>query len=113
MQVPEQDEELRRLLLQWKIKESLPPSFRESVWRRVQAEEFRPKFGFWDRLLNSLRTTFSQPSMAVSYATVFLAAGLVAGYWQGQQAKAGLDAKLGMRYVQSVDPYQVPRPIRQ
>jgi len=111
MKMSEHDESLRQLLAQWKIKESLPPRFQESVWRRVQAEELRHRRGLWNRLLNSLEATFSQPAMAVSYATVFLVAGLVAGSWQGHQANDGLRAELGMRYIRSVDPYQAPRPI--
>lgn len=105
----ENDEPLHELLAQWKVEESLPPRFQEQVWKRIdQAEARKPQsrlaaFAHW------LEATFRRPVLASAYVAVLLFVGLGAGYWQAQGAMAQSQSELRARYVQSVDPYQVPR----
>jgi anti-sigma factor RsiW len=100
------DEALRQALHQWKVDASLPPRFREEVWRRIERREAQAPA--WTALFSRLNTALARPSLAVSYVTVLLLAGLLAGYWQVRVTKARLDEALSSRYVQMVDPFQSP-----
>ena len=51
----------------------------------------------------------TRPRLAVGYVAVLLAAGLLAGFWQAQLAKTRMAETLSARYVQMLDPYQMPR----
>lgn len=109
----EDDHTLQQILREWRLTALLPPRFRERVWRRIALAEPHPTGAVWGAFRNWVETALLRPAMALGYATVLLAAGLGAGYWHGQQTTARWDATLGLRYVQAVDPYQTPRPIRQ
>ena len=47
-----------------------------------------------------------RPSLAISYVTVLLLGGLLAGYWHAQVDNARATQELGARYVQMMAPYQ-------
>ena len=87
------DEALRQVLHQWKVDAPLPPRFQEQVWRRIERSESQVQ---------------ARPSLAVSYVTLLLLAGLLAGYWQVRSARAQTDENMGARYVQLVAPFQQP-----
>ena len=50
----------------------------------------------------------TRPRLATSYVAALLATGLIAGYWQAKVASAHAEAQLSARYVQVIDPYQMP-----
>jgi hypothetical protein len=98
------DERLRRVLQQWPVKAALPPRFQEGVWRRIERGEAQvPAWLLW---LRQLTAAVARPSVAASYLTLLLMAGILAGYWQARVANARADEMLSARYVQVLDPYQ-------
>ena len=100
---------LRKLLLDWTIEPTLlPPRFNERVWRRI-AESGQYAAPPWTFLRNWIQETFARPAAAVGYVTVLLLAGLIAGSWQAHVISDRASMTLGLRYVQMVDPYQMPQ----
>jgi len=55
-----------------------------------------------------MEVALPQPKFAYSYVAALLLLGIVAGSWAAQRETSRLDAVLGSRYVQSIDPYQKP-----
>ena len=51
-----------------------------------------------------------RPAVAASYVGILLVLGLLAGTWQAQEQNARAEQTVERKYVQSVDPYQAPRP---
>ena len=100
------DVALSRVLREWTVQAQLPPRFEDSVWHRIeQAETWDPA---WKILLTRLAAGLARPALATSYLAVLLLAGLLAGYWQARAATAHAAEQLSARYVQLVDPYQMP-----
>jgi len=101
---------LGQLLHEWRVEPELPPRFAEQVWRRIAAEETRlTETGWWHRCKSLAEMLFARPAFATACVLVFLLAGTAAGWWQGRQEVARLDDTMGLRYVQSVDPFSMPR----
>lgn len=99
-----EDASLNRVLREWKIETPLPPRFQEQVWRRLEnREEEAP---VWQLLVRRISAALTRPSLAVSYVSVLLIAGLAAGYWQAHVTRAHVEESMGARYVQMMDPYQ-------
>jgi hypothetical protein len=105
----ETDPLLRKTLRAWEVKEGLPPRFQERVWQRIARRETRQPAGWWSLLSTQLAQAMARPVLATSYIAVLLAAGLLAGYWQGRVANAHASEQLSARYVQVMDPYQMPQ----
>ncbi len=103
---PENDEQLRTLLREWKVDAPLPLRFQEQVWQRIERADARPKTALWPALLRLADVLLPRPKLALAYASVLLVVGVAAGSWAAQIQSNRLDAALGLRYVQSVDPYQ-------
>ena len=104
----EENSALRKVLREWKAGPPLAPRFDEQVWQRIaRAEETAATP--WILFRNWMAQAFARPAMAVSYVTVLLLAGLIAGSWQARASSERAGATLGSRYVQMVDPYQMPR----
>ena len=99
---------LSRLLHEWDVKAGLPPRFQENVWRRIELAQSQDSI--WRTLARRLMEGLARPSLATSYVTILLVAGLGAGYWQARTANAQAEEALSLRYVHMVDPYQSPRP---
>jgi hypothetical protein len=102
------DPALSKLLREWKSDTPLPPRFPEQVWQRIALEETaaaNPLALFWKWLIQSA----ARPSFAVSYATILLLLGLATGLWQAHASSDRAAETLSARYVQMVDPYQMPR----
>jgi hypothetical protein len=93
------DEQISALLRNARATPSLPPRFREGVWRRIEEREIPAtvRLGWLDALV--LRTL--RPRFALAAAVLLMAAGSVVGARQGNQA-AHQDAQ--SRYVASVAP---------
>ena len=100
---------LREVLATWQVKATLPPRFQERVWQRIEQRTTQPAAGVWTQFLNEIAAALSRPRLAMSYVTVLLAVGLLAGFWHGQRAKTRTAETLSARYVQMLDPYQMPR----
>jgi len=100
------DKLLHRTLREWEVKEPLPPRFTEHVWQRIAREEAQAPASILTLLSSWLAQAFARPALAVSYVTVLLMAGLVAGYWHAQTEKARTLENLSARYVQMLNPYQ-------
>jgi hypothetical protein len=97
---------LRSVLRQWEIKEPLPPRFREQVWQRIARREAQAPQAPWTQLANWIGGLMARPSLAVSYVTLLLLAGLFAGYWHARVDTARTSQELGNRYVQMLNPYE-------
>jgi hypothetical protein len=97
------DEPLSRVLREWKVTKPLPPRFQDEVWRRIERSE--TSASPWWMLIYRFAAAISRPSLAASYLTVLLLAGVIAGYWQARVANAHAEATLSARYVQMLDPY--------
>jgi hypothetical protein len=100
------EEAFSRVLREWKIKNPLPPRFEESVWHRIQRSEAQGPA--WKEWFSRLASALTRPALGTSYLAVLLLAGLLAGYWQARAANAQAEARLSARYVQVIDPYQMP-----
>ncbi len=103
------DQALHRALREWELKDSLPPRFRERVWQRIARADAPAPEAPWTHVAHWLGRALARPALALSYVTVLLVAGLLAGYWQAQAERARTLESLSARYVQVVDPYQAPR----
>ena len=98
------DASLSRVLREWNVKTPLPPRFQETVWRRIEHRD--EPLSIWKLLTGRISAALARPSLAVSYVTVLLLAGLVAGYWQARVTREHFGEAMSDRYVQMVDPYQ-------
>jgi hypothetical protein len=105
----EKNEPLDRALRAWKVDAALPPRFQEAVWRRIAQAEILPATSWVRRFWPAIEAALRRPALAVSYVVVLLMAGLSIGIAQARKESARVDAGLGARYVQSIDPYQTPR----
>jgi hypothetical protein len=102
------DAPLDKLLHEWKPKAQLPPRFQEQVWRRIECAETAPAptltlaqlFTAW------LISRLPRPALATAYVAVLLAIGAGVGWNQARQETVRVTTELGVRYAQSVDPYQ-------
>jgi hypothetical protein len=108
--LPEEEPRLREVLTAWKVDATLPPRFQERVWQRLERRTAQSPASAWAQLVNEIGLALARPRLAVSYVTALLAVGLLAGFWQAQSAKARAGENLSARYVQLLDPYQMPRP---
>lgn len=105
----EKDEALSKLLRTWKLEAELPPRFQESVWKRIECAERDVRIPFWRVFLAQAQAAFRRPALAVVYIALLTGAGLGAGYWHAEDRAAAVNSEMRTRYVQSVDPYQMPR----
>jgi hypothetical protein len=106
-----EDEPLRALLKEWKAKPSLPPSFQEQVWRRIEQAEAQPTISvtLWTVWTNWIAAVLPRPALATAYLAVLLATGATVGWAQARQVTGRVSDDLSARYVRLVDPYQSPR----
>ena len=103
-----EDDQLREVLREWTVAPPLPPRFQEQVWRRIARAEAKPQPAkrLWSWLLHLAEMNLPRPNFAYSYVAILLLLGVVGGAWAAQRETNRLDAALGSRYVQSIDPYQ-------
>ena len=106
-QPPENDLALDQRLKQWAVETSLPPRFQEQVWQRIAQAEVKPEMtvSFWAFLRQLAETNLPRPRFVYSYVALLLLLGLASGAWAAQHESSRLNAALGSRYVQSIDPY--------
>jgi hypothetical protein len=106
-----EDAPLRALLKEWKATPSLPLSFQEQVWRRIERAEAQPIISvpLWTVWTNWIAAVLPRPALATAYVAVFLAIGATLGWAQARHETERVSGNLSARYVRSVDPYQAPR----
>jgi len=103
------DEALSKLLHTWKAEAQLPQRFQQAVWQRIERADAELKVSLWQTLRARIEAAFARPALAATYVAVLLFAGVGAGYWRGEDRSAEVQSELRARYVQNVDPYQMPR----
>lgn len=105
---PNDDAPLDALLLEWKVKPSLPPRFNEQVWRRIERAETAPapSVSLATVFANWIATMLPRPALATAYVTVLVVIGASVGWSQARQETARVSSDLSARYAQAVDPYQ-------
>jgi hypothetical protein len=116
----EQDQKLHDALREWRLEPTLPPRFNERVWQRIAkanegvspAASLASLASLWIRGAEWIHQSLARPALAVSYVTLLLVTGLVAGYWQAKSTEARAFETLSTRYVQMLDPYQAPAHVR-
>lgn len=106
----ENERQLRPLLNEWKVDAPLPPRFQESVWRRIAAEAATETANPWRVFARAIERMVLRPVVVAGSLAAFLVMGSLAGWAQGRERVASLDAELSVRYVRSVDPYQMHHP---
>jgi len=99
----ETDQQLRKVLQSWEVEASLPPRFKEEVWRRIgQSERTHPplwaSFSEWMGLLSTRRT------WAGAYIAVVLLIGVAAGLVSAEGYRAEAEKNWQAAYVESVSP---------
>lgn len=103
---PSGDEDrLQRLLRDWTVNDPLPPRFQEDVWARISRAEAAGAPGLWAGISRLFEVVLPRPKFALSYVAGILVLGLAAGAVAAQVRTSRLDAALGARYVQSIDPF--------
>ncbi len=102
---PEQEEPLDKVLRQWTVDAPLPPRFQEQVWRRLQRAETRRAPALWGPIQRWLDSGLPRPRMALAYVTALMVVGVAAGSVTAQIRTSRVEASLGARYLQAVDPY--------
>jgi len=108
----EADGSLTQVLRQWVVDDPLPPHFQEGVWQRIGGTRRQEASGLWASLVRRLEVVLPQPRVAYSYVAALLLLGVIAGSWTAQKQNSRLEASLGSRYLQSIDPFQPPSPDR-
>jgi len=107
---PNNDKALKDALRAWTVQTPLPPCFQKNVWRRIEAAECEQQCPTaWALLVGWFSRFMARPAVTVAYATVLVAVGVTLGVKQVQTTSTHLENRLGQRYVQSVDPFQMPR----
>lgn len=97
------------LRLDGRVDAKLQPDFQKRVWQRiVRAEAANGQPSFWRSVGFAIEHLFARTSAAYAYILLLLLTGLTAGWMQAREKSERLNAQLGHRYVQSVDPYQNP-----
>ena len=101
------DERLNQAMQSWTVGASLPPRFKEEVWHRIARIEAQVKIAWWKGLLNRAVRAWPRPVWAAACLSMFLIAGVAAGYRQAQIKSERVDDLLAQRYAQSVVPHFV------
>ena len=104
------DDALSNVLRDWRTDAMLPPGFQQGVWRIIDQKKCVPRFSPMEFLHLWLTGFVSRPAVAAAYVGALIFVGFTAGWSQGQRDSTRLQGELASRYVQSLDPYQVPRP---
>lgn len=109
---PKSEDALDRVLRQWTVTTPLPPRFQEQVWQRIAKTETRtePAPAPWAALWRLIEVVLPRPKFAYAYLAVLLVTGVAAGSVAAQIKSNRLDSELGMRYVQSIDPFRAGAP---
>ncbi len=111
-QTHDDDQSLRQVLRQWTVDTPLHPRFQEQVWRRIARAETQSAPSPWGSLARWIEGLLPRPRFAFSYIAALLVLGVAAGSLAAQVMTRRLNADLGLRYVQSLDPFRAETPQR-
>lgn len=102
---------LTKLLQEWKPDATLPAGFQTSVWNRIDAAVRSPAHepSFVETIRMWLDQLVARPQLAFAYVLFLVMIGMTAGWTQGRREVAQVQEGLAVRYVQTLDPYQIPR----
>ena len=103
------DEELSKLLKEWRSETSVPPRFQECVWQRIERTQPSTTHSAWAVVAHWIGTVLPRPALSASYTAILLVIGTTAGWVQARHETSRVKGQLGERYVQVLDPYQAPR----
>ncbi len=104
------DAALNRTLRSWKVETPFPPRFNEQVWKRVAAAEAAiAETSPWKAARLWLEQLTLKPVFAATYAIALVVLGIAGGAWHAQLSDEQEARSMSTRYVQMVDPYQMPR----
>jgi hypothetical protein len=106
----DKDDGFERALQQWRVGAALPPRFQEQVWRKIESAEAQARIKPGELIRRWLESVMPRPAVAASYVGALLIIGLLGGTWQAQEHNVQTEQTFARKYVQSVDPYQAPRP---
>jgi len=99
----ENDEQLRKVLQSWEVDASLPPRFKEEVWRRIGQRERNPA-RIWDTVSRWIERVSQRPALAGAYVAVALAIGTWAGLSRAEGYRVNAERSWQSAYVRSVSP---------
>ena len=102
---PSDDQELSAALSRWKVDSPLPPNLRENVWRRIaeiEASRWKPlnQWKAW------LQMAFGRRPFILSYVSVLVMLGLLAGLWHGRSLERQVQTLLAERYFDEIASHQ-------
>jgi len=95
------DAKLSALLRESRSQPPLPPSFQQSVWRRIEENDAPAEAGRGTSWLDAILTRVLRPRFAMAVAIVLVAAGSLAGVREGRQMAR---QQAQTRYLTSVAP---------
>jgi len=107
----ERDDALSKVLKEWRVDNSLPPGFQQSVWRKIDQQISTPTSHA--SIIQSIRAWLdgvaTRPRLAASYLAALILVGVSVGWTQGHRDNTRAQNELAERYVRSLDPYLAPR----
>ncbi len=109
-ETPEESRGLGRVMRAWRVETPLPPRFQQEVWRRIERAESQTQPSFWGWLAGLLEVHLLRPQFALSYVAALVVLGVAAGALMAQATTRRVNADLGARYVQSLDPFHADAP---
>jgi len=102
-------DELSDVLKEWRVEASLPPRFREGVWRRIAiSRETRSAWiGFWQSVVFRWEALVRKPVGVAACLALFTAVGVGLGTWHAQEFAQRAETAWQHAYFQSVSPTTV------
>jgi len=108
----DRSDELSEVLKEWRVDASLPPRFRESVWRNIAVSEgsHNARNGFWSSLLLHWENFVRRPVGIAACLALFTAVGVGFGLWHARAFAHRAETAWQNAYVLSVNPTSVAVP---
>ncbi len=110
---PPHDPALSELLRSWKVDGSLPEGFTREVRHRIAREQTPDKpaaVGWLSALLQAL-SPLQRPAFAIAYVTAGILVGALSGSRHAQSRPTPPPGDPQVRYIASIDPYQMARSV--
>ena len=103
-----QNGDVDRMLKDWSVDAELPEGFSNKVWNRIASEESQlSPAAALKQLLQAAESLLRMPAFAAAFVAVFLVVGGGIGWLHADQKNAEYHQGLGMKYVQTIDPYHL------
>jgi hypothetical protein len=111
--LPPPDPALSELLHSWKVDGTLPAGFTREVQQRIASDQAQSKpatFSWLSALLQAL-SPLQRPAFAIAYVTAGILLGALSGSRHAQSRPTPPANDPQVRYIASIDPYQMPRSV--